>query len=119
MRPTLTKLLTYTYLELLSVEQLSEDVVSTIRKIVLEYEHLTSFASLAFLSSPQESTEVHLAPLLRKYVDFLSCEWKRLVESCQLESQLSRCLDPHVRSLFKTMEFRSIGHLLEVCHDHR
>ena len=118
-RPILTNLLSYLTLELLSVEVLSEDLTSTIRNIVLEYEHLTSFASLAFLSSPQESTEEHLLPLLTKYVEYLVQDWKFCIQKCQLESQLNRCLDPAIRSMFKTMEFRSIGHLLEVCHEHR
>lgn len=118
-RPILTKLLSFLTLELLSVEVLSEDLTSTIRNIVLEYEHLTSFASLAFLSSPQESTEEYLLPLLTKYVEYLVQDWRFCIERCQLESQLNRCLDPAIRSMFKTMEFRSIGHLLEVCHEHR
>lgn len=32
---------------------------------------------------------------------------------------LSRALDPEIRNMFKTIEFQSIGHLLDVCHQHR
>ena len=32
---------------------------------------------------------------------------------------LCRALDPEIRKMFKTIEFQSIGHLLDVCHQHR
>ena len=114
---TLTNLLTHFTREMLAVEYLSEDVQENIHKIVLEYEHQTSFASLAFLSSPEESAETHLAPLLFAYVDILVRDHASLVWDCRLEGTLARILDPTLRKVFKTTEFHSIGHLLDVCDD--
>ena len=104
---------------MLAVEYLSPNLSSTIKKIVQEYEHQTSFASLAFLSTPEDSAETQLAPLLANYVDFLQQEWGRCVWECRLEGTLARALNPGMRKVFKTVEFRSIGHLLEVCHGFR
>lgn len=36
-----------------------------------------------------------------------------------MERMLSRALETPMRTMFKTIEFRSIGHLLEVCHEYR
>mmetsp|Transcript_25375 Transcript_25375/g.29382 ORF Transcript_25375/g.29382 Transcript_25375/m.29382 type:complete len:662 (-) Transcript_25375:1156-3141(-) len=116
MRPTLTNLLMHLTRELLAVEHLSDSLSGYVRKIVLEYEHLTSFASLAFLSSPDDSANEHLSPLLGNYLDYLKNKWELFVEECKLESTLSRAIQPNMRKVFKTTEFRSIGHLLEVCH---
>lgn len=38
---------------------------------------------------------------------------------CELESMMSRSIDPDIRHMFKTIEFQSIGHLLDVCHQNR
>lgn len=119
MRPILTKLLTYLTRELLAVEHLSEELNGYIRKIVLEYEHLTSFASLAFLSSPRDSAETHLSSLLLKYFDFLRSEWEMCIDKCKLESTLARAIDPGMREVFKNSEFISIGHLLDVCQEYQ
>jgi len=119
MRHILNNLLVHFTREMLAVELVSEDLQSYIRKIVLEYEHLTSFASLAFLSTPEDSAETQLAPLLSNYVGYLQKEWKKCVWECRLESTLARAIDPAVRKLFKTVEFVSIGHLLDVCHEHK
>ena len=119
MRHILNNLLVHFTREMLAVEVLSEDLQSYIRKIVLEYEHLTSFASLAFLSTPEDSAETQLAPLLSNYVEYLQAEWKKCVWECRLEGTLARSVDPTIRKLFKTVEFVSIGHLLDVCHEHR
>jgi hypothetical protein len=114
---TLNMLLIHFTREMLAVEYLSEDIQKKINKVVQEYEHQTSFASLAFLSSPEESAETHLAPLLFAYVDILVRDHVNLVWDCRLEGTLTRALDPNLRKVFKTTEFRSIGHLLDVCHD--
>lgn len=119
MRPILTKLLTYVTRELLAVEHLSEELDGYIRKIILEYEHLTSFASLAFLSSPGDSAETHLSPLLFNYFEYLNTECDMCIEKCKLESMLARAIHPGMRSVFKNAEFLSIGHLLEVCEEYR
>jgi hypothetical protein len=119
MRPVLTQLLNSLTKELLAVETLSEPLAKVIRKIVSEYEHNTSFASLAFLSSPEVSADSRLAPLIVKYLKYLQCEWEGLVQECLLERMLSRTLDAPMRTMFKTIEFRSIGHLLEVCQEYR
>ena len=83
------------------------------------YEHETSFASLAFLSTPEDAAGTHLTPLLVSYVQYLQSDWERLVALCELESMLSRTIDPEIRQMFKTIEFQSIGHLLDVCHQNR
>jgi hypothetical protein len=119
MRPVLTQLLNFLTKELLAVETLSEPLAKVIRKIVSEYEHNTSFASLAFLSSPEVSADSRLTPLITKYLKYLQCEWEGLVQECELERMLSRTLDAPMRTIFKTIEFRSIGHLLEVCQEYR
>jgi hypothetical protein len=115
MRGILTKLLSSLTRELLAVEHLSEQLNNYIRKIILEYEHLTSFASLAFLSSPGDSAETHLSPLIMKFMEYLRSDWEMCVEKCKIESMLSRAIDSNVRQTFKTVEFQSIGHLLEIC----
>jgi chorismate mutase len=119
MRPILTNLLKNLTRELLAVECLSEELNGYIRKIVLEYEHLTSFASLAFLSSPGDSAETHLSPLLLNYLEYLRTEWELCVDKCKLESTLARAIHPGMRKVFKSSEFTSIGHLLEVCQGYK
>ena len=119
MRPILTKLLVYLTRELLAVEHLSDDLKNHITKIALEYEHLTSFASLAFLSSPENSAEINLAPLLYNYVEYLKDEWEMCVNKCKLETSLARSIHPGLRHVFKTSEFQSMGHLLEVCNGYK
>lgn len=117
MHQILTNLLAEFTREQLAVELLSEDLHIKIRKVCQDYEHKTSFASLAFLSTPEDSAETQLAPLLLKYVEYLQTERKKIVWECRLESTLARILDPNMRRIFKTVEFRSIGHLLDVCHE--
>ena len=62
---------------------------------------------------------MHLTPLLMAYVQYLQSDWERLVAHCELESMLCRSIDPEIRNMFKTIEFQSIGHLLDVCHQNR
>mmetsp|Transcript_4703 Transcript_4703/g.9000 ORF Transcript_4703/g.9000 Transcript_4703/m.9000 type:complete len:795 (+) Transcript_4703:135-2519(+) len=119
MQSILTNLLVHFTKEQLAVEMLSDGLYSYIRKICLEYEHLTSFASLAFLSTPEDSADTQLVPLLTNYVEHLQKERERIIWECRLESTLARVLDPDMRKFFKTIEFISIGHLLQVCHEHR
>jgi hypothetical protein len=119
MRPILTKLLIHLTRELLAVERLSEELYGYIRKIVLEYDHLTSFASLAFLSSPGDSADTHLSPLLYNYLEYLRNEWEFCIDKCKLESTLARAIHPGMRKVFKNSEFVSIGHLLEVCQGYK
>jgi len=80
-----------------------------------EYEHKVSFASLAFLSSPDASAETHLAPLLTKYFEYLQLDWKSLVSKCELERMLRAVLEEELRTRFKTAVFHSVGHILDVC----
>ena len=116
--PVLTRLLTTLTQELLAVDILSEELSRVIRRIVSDYEHTTSFASLAFLSSPENSAE-KLTPMVLQYLRYLQANWKVCEADCDLERLLRSCLNPDMRHTFKTVEFRSIGHLLEVCHDYR
>eukprot|EP00934_Nitzschia_sp_Nitz4_P005663 Nitzschia sp. Nitz4//scaffold178_size73299//70555//72588//NITZ4_005723-RA/size73299-processed-gene-0.35-mRNA-1//1//CDS//3329539194//5653//frame0 len=119
LRPVLSRLLHCLTMEVLAVEVLSPDIHKVIHRIVSEYEHGTSFASLAFLSTPEVNADSLLTPLIIKYLKHLQSNWEDLISSCELERMLTRALDPDIRNLFKTVEFRSIGHLLEVCHEHR
>lgn len=119
LRHVLTRLLNCLTMEVLAVEVLSEDVTKVIRRIVSEYEHGTSFASLAFLSTPEVNADSLLTPLVVKYLRYLQTNWEQVVSACELERMLTRALNPEMRKLFKTIEFRSIGHLLEVCHEQR
>lgn len=114
---TLTNLLIHFTREMLAVEILSGALLGKIQKIVQEYEHQTSFASLAFLSSPEDTAETHLAPLLFAYVDMLTKTRESLVWECRLEGTLARAIDPTLRKIFKNTEFQSIGHLLDVCNE--
>jgi hypothetical protein len=83
--------------------------------VVSEYVHAVSFASLAFLSSPDDAAEQRLAPLVVSYLQYIQRNWERIVEDSEMERLLSTVIDRRMRHLFKTIEFQSIGHLLEVC----
>ena len=115
MRPCLTLLIQNLTQEVLAVDCICNEISKVIRRLVSEYEHQTSFASLAFLSSPENSAEKRLTPLLISYLQYLQTHWEMLVEGCELESMLGAVLPSEMRHLFKTIEFRSIGHLVEVC----
>ena len=117
--PILTKLLTFMTMELLAVPTLSEACQNAIRRVVVDYEHQTSFASLAFLSSPEDAATHKLVPLLHRYFGTLKDNWQGTVRDCELESLLQTVLDPDMRQFFKTVEFASIGHLLETCVTYR
>ena len=117
--PILTRLLTNLTKELLAVEYLSPELNRTIRRIVSDYEQQTSFASLAFLSTPDNSAEHRLTPMILKYIKFLQVEYKNHVADCELERMLTLSLDHEMRKTLKTIEFQSIGHLLETCADFR
>lgn len=116
-RPILTKLVTVLSLELLAVDAVGEALSEKIHRLVSEYEHMTSFASLAFLSSPEEAADAHLAPIIISYIQYLQSDnnYESLVADCELESMLKQSLDSNLRKIFKTAEFHSVGHLLEVC----
>jgi hypothetical protein len=115
----LTRLLTVLTKELLAVTTLSEDLCRGIRNIVSGYVHATSFASLAFLSSPESSAEQRLTPAILKYLLYLQKNWEKCEADCELELMLSTVLNPSMRHMFKTAEFQSIGHLLEVYQGYR
>jgi hypothetical protein len=106
-------------MEMLAVECVAEEITKVIHRIASEYEHGTSFASLAFLSTPEVNADSLLMPLILKYVKYMQSDWERLIRACELERMLARAVDPALRKMFKSMEFRSIGHLLEVCHQFR
>jgi len=116
--PVLTRLLHCLTMDMLAVECVSEEITKVIHRIVSEYEHRTSFASLAFLSTPEVNADSVLTPLIIKFLRHLQAEWERLVKECELERMLIRAVDPSTRKMFKTVEFQSIGHLLEVCHSY-
>jgi hypothetical protein len=88
-------------------------------ELALEYEHQTSFASLAFLSSPEVSAQTNLTPMIMSYLSYLQKNWENLEADCKLECMLSTVIDARMRTMFKTIEFTSLGHLLEVCHGFR
>jgi hypothetical protein len=117
--PVLTRLLHCLTMEMLAVECVAEEITKIIQRVVSEYEHGTSFASLAFLSTPEVNADSLLMPLIMKYLKILQSDWERLVRECALERMFARAIDPTVRKMFKTIEFQSIGHLLEVCHQFR
>jgi len=118
-QPILLKLLQAVTMEILCVEERAlcfEELQAMMKRAVSEYEHKVSFASLAFLSSPQDSAEHVLQPLVASYLTYLVKERPRLVEACAVEQWLALLLPQRLRKIFKEMEFQSIGHLLEVCH---
>ena len=115
----LTKLLNCLTMEIIAIDTLSEDIKKVIRRIVLEYEHGTSFASLTFLSTPERNAESLLMPLLMKYLRYLQSNFEHVIRGCELERMMSKAIDSQTRKIFKTIEFQSIGHLLEVCHYHQ
>lgn len=117
--PVLTRLLHCLAMEMLAVECVAEETTKVMHRIASEYEHATSFASLAFLSTPEVNADSVLTPLILKYLKYLQGDFERLVQECELERMLVRAVNPNVRKMFKTIEFRSIGHLLEVCHEYR
>lgn len=117
--PILTRLIINLTKELLAVEYLSPDLNRTIRRLVSDYEQQTSFASLAFLSTPDDSADQRLTPMILRYIKYLQSEWKNHESDCEMERMLTKALDPTMRKTFKTIEFRSIGHLLETCADFR
>lgn len=116
---TLMNLILRATLEVLAVEVWCEEVKSTVDRIISEYEHKVSFASLAFLSSPDNSAETHLAPLLTKYFEYLQMDWQTLVSKCELERMLRTVLDDDLRHFFKDAVFHSVGHILDTCRGHR
>lgn len=87
--------------------------------VSVEYEMQTSFASVAFLSSPEQATESVLFPLVVSYFKYLRNEWRRLVFTCQIEELLASSIDPGLRQTFKNTQFTSIGHLLHVINHHQ
>lgn len=117
--PVLSKLLMTLTKELLAVEFIGEALLKVIRRLVNQYEHASSFASLAFLSTPETAAETRLTPMILKYIRYLQSDWKSHERNCVLERMLSQSLDGGMRKYYKTAEFKSIGHLLEVCHGFR
>jgi len=117
--PTLVQLIQCWTREQLAMDVLGDDLKALIRRVASEYEHQISFASLAFLSSPEGSIETHLMPLLFSYANFLHNEKEQIIADCELERSLAISLDKDMRHMFKNIEFHSILHLLEVCHEHR
>jgi len=71
------------------------------------------------LSSPEIAAEQRLVPAISKYVFFLQKNCDQLEAECHIEHMLETNLDRNMRRTFKTAEFQSIGHLLEVCQSYR
>lgn len=116
---TLMTLVLRATLEVLAVEVWCPELRGTVDRLASEYEHKVSFASLAFLSSPDNSAENHLAPLLTKYFEYLQMEWESLVTKCELERMLRTVVDSDLRHYFKTATFHSVGHILDECRRER
>lgn len=70
---------------------------------------------MAFLSSPQDSAEHVLQPLVASYLSFLLQNSLELQDTCQTETWLAQVLPTRLRRVFHTVEFQSVKHLLEVC----
>jgi len=117
--PVLTRLLSCMTREVLAVPVLGKQAKNAIQRLVSDYEHTTSFASLAFLSSPEAAADSKLMPMVWQYLKYLRLNSEQIHKDCCLEAMLQRTLDPALRKTFQTVEFRSIGHLLEVCHEFR
>lgn len=113
--PVLTRLLTCLTKELLAIDILGEKTEKTIRRLVVDYEHRTSFASLAFLSSPDDTADHQLTPMVLNYLKYLQGNWKLALLESDIERMIRLCVNKDMRRMLKTIEFHSIGHLLEVC----
>lgn len=116
---TLMTLILTATLEVLAVEVWCPELRATVEKLASEYEHKVSFASLAFLSSPDTSADTHLVPLLTRYFQYLQTDWKALVFKCELERMLRAVLDTDLRQHFKSAVFHSVGHILDDCRRNR
>ena len=116
---TLMTLILTATLEVLAVEVWCPELRAAVDKLASEYEHRVSFASLAFLSSPDTSADARLVPLLTKYFQYLQTDWKALVSKCELERMLRAVLDTDLRQHFKTAVFHSVGHILDDCRRNR
>lgn len=116
---TLMTLVLRATLEVLAVEVWCTELRSTVDRLASEFEHKVSFASLAFLSSPDNSAETHLAPLLTKYFEYLQMDWESLVSKCELERMLRTVVDNDLRHYFKNSVFHSVGHILDECRRER
>jgi len=116
---TLMNLILRATLEVLAVEVWCDDLKSVVDRLTSEYEHKVSFASLAFLSSPDKSADTHLAPLLTKYFEYLQSNYKSLTAECELERMLRTIIDADLRQFFKNATFHSVGHILDVCRSYR
>ncbi|KAL3800745.1 hypothetical protein ACHAW5_009315 [Stephanodiscus triporus] len=116
---TLMTLVLTATLEVLAVEVWCPELRTTVDRLASEYEHKVSFASLAFLSSPDNSAGTHLVPLLTKYFEYLQTDWEALVSKCELERMLTAVLDDDLRHHFKTAVFHSVGHILDECRRER
>ena len=118
-RKTLMSLVLKATLEVLAVEIWCDELSTTVDRLASEYEHKVSFGSFAFLSSPDNSVETHLSPLLTKYFEYLQMNWESLVSKCEIERMLRAVLDRDLRFFFKTAVFHSVGHILDVCREER
>jgi len=116
---TLMTLILTATLEVLAVEVWCPELRAAVDKLASEYEHKVSFASLAFLSSPDTSADTHLVPLLTRYFQYLQTDWRALVFKCELERMLRAVLDTDLRQHFKTAVFHSVGHILDDCRRNR
>jgi hypothetical protein len=115
----LSRLLKAATRELLAVDHLSESILKLVHRLISNYVQSVSFASLAFLSSPETSANQHLLPKVVQYLKYLHTNWRDCVAECELERMLALSIDGDLRSTLKNIEFRSIGHLLEVCQGFR
>uniref|UniRef100_A0A7S1BB63 Uncharacterized protein n=1 Tax=Corethron hystrix TaxID=216773 RepID=A0A7S1BB63_9STRA len=86
-----------------------------IKKIIRDYEHSSSFASLTFLHSPHQAAETHLRPLFLAFRAFLFDDAQDHFRSAGIETMLVRSIDPDLRRAMHNVEFTSLEHLLRVC----
>ncbi|EJK50064.1 hypothetical protein THAOC_31003 [Thalassiosira oceanica] len=116
---TIMTLLLFSTMEVLAIEVWPEELYLTIDRLATQYEHKVSFASLAFLSSQNNSAELYLSPLLMRYFDYLQLEWESIVDMAEVERMLRAVLDEDLRQFFKDAVFNSVGHILNECRRER
>merc|ERR1712151_839882 len=115
-QPILLQLLSLVTMEVLAIHVLDEEITLLMKKLCRDYEHQISFASLTFLSSPEQSIKF-LSPLLLGYLQYLQIHHDRFEYNSSIECMLRFTLPSKIRVLFKQTEFLSIAHVLQTCQE--
>lgn len=115
-QPILLQLLSVVTMEVLAIHILDEEITNIMEKLCRDYEHQISFASLTFLSSPEQSIKF-LSPLILSYLQYLQIHHDRFEYNSSIECMLRSTLPSKTRMLFKQTEFLSINHVLSTCQE--